>query len=79
MYTKEISISTLDEAKAFVNMTGKYMGLKIFLENNNYKIDAHSIMGVISLDMSHPITCEIEGEVPEEFYTDIEPFLVEKN
>ncbi len=75
MYTEEIVITSLDDAKRFVNITCKYSGLRIFLYNNHYKIDAHSIMGVISLDMSQPIRLEVENDsVPEEFIKDLEPF-----
>ena len=76
MYSKEIAITSLSEAKRFVNMTGKYADLRIYLYSNNYKMDAHSIMGVISLDMSQPIQLEVEdAEIPEEFLLDLEPFI----
>ena len=77
MYSKEIAITSLADAKRFVNMTGKYSDMRIFLYSSNYKMDAHSIMGVISLDMSQPIRLEVEDdEVPEEFLLDLEPFSV---
>ena len=77
MYSTEILIASLADAKRFVNMTGKYMGMRIFLYDNNYKMDAHSIMGVISLDMSHPIQLEVEDAViPEEFLLDLKPFII---
>ena len=79
MFKEEIAITSLAEAKNFVNMAGKYMGLRIFLYNNNYKMDAHSIMGVISLDMSQPIYLEVEGNnIPPEFIEDLKPFVSAK-
>lgn len=76
MFTKTISISNLEKAKSFVNMTNKYMNLKINLLSDNYVIDAHSIMGIISLDMSKPIELQAEGDGLADFENDIEAFAI---
>ena len=44
------------------------------LKCDNYIIDAHSIMGILSLDMTKPITLEAQENLPKEFLTDIAPF-----
>lgn len=77
MYTNQIIIESLSDAKNFVNVMGKYNDLKIFLYSNHYKIDAHSIMGVISVDMSEPILLEVEEDnIPDDFLQDIKTFLI---
>lgn len=77
MYTNQIIIESLSDAKNFVNVMGKYNDLKIFLYSNHYKIDAHSIMGVISVDMSEPILLEVEDDnISDDFLQDIKTFLV---
>ena len=34
---------------------------------DSYIIDAHSIMGILSLDMTKPITLEAQENLPKEF------------
>ena len=58
-------------------MTAKYDKLKINLISDIYTIDAHSLIGIISLDISNPMTLELPDEEPsEEFLKDIAPFLL---
>lgn len=79
MYTNQIIIESPLDAKNFVNVMGKYNDLKIFLYSNHYKIDAHSIMGIISLDMSKPILLEVEDDnIPNNFLQEIKAFLLNK-
>ena len=46
----------------------------INLLSDKYKIDAKSIMSVFSLDLSKPITVEIEEECPEKLKKEIQEF-----
>ena len=48
----------------FVCIANEY-DFTINLLSDKYKIDAKSIMSVFSLDLSKPITVEIEEECPE--------------
>ncbi len=77
MFTKSIKISSLDEAKSFVNITTKYDDVKMFLRVDNYEIDAHSIVGVLSIVDSEN-SAVFTADVPDnskELLKDIEPFL----
>ena len=74
MYSTTIASPDLEAAKKFVNISGKYSSHVIRLKCDHYVIDAHSIMGIISLDKTKPIILEAEGTVPSEFITDIAPF-----
>lgn len=76
MYSTKISINGIDAARAFVAMTSKYPGVKITLNHNEYSIDAHSIVGILSLDLSKHITLEAEGENLDSFKEALEPFTV---
>ncbi len=74
MYSTTIAIPNLEAAKQFVNISSKYLNYAMSLKCDNYIIDAHSIMGILSLDMTKPITLETQENLPKEFFTDIAPF-----
>ena len=73
MYTETISLSSIDAVKKFVCIANKY-DFTINLLSDKYKIDAKSIMSVFSLDLSKPITVEIEEECPEKLKKEIQEF-----
>jgi len=76
MYQKKIFLKDLDDVKNFVEMTAKYDKLKINLISDIYTIDAHSIIGIISLDIHEPITLEVpDEEPPAQFLEDIQNFV----
>ncbi len=75
MYRKQIFLKDLDDVKHFVEMTAKYEKLKINLISDIYTIDAHSIIGIVSIDIREPIMLEVpDEEPPAEFLEDIEKF-----
>lgn len=76
MFYGKIRIKNVEEARAFFEMTAKYPDLRIMLESNEYKVDGHSIIGILSLDLSRPLTISAEGEETKEFIYDLQPFTV---
>lgn len=84
MYTRNITIKNLDDAKSIVNIANKYKNLDIKLSKDDYAIDAHSIMGVISMgvlksEFSGTIALNVNGDVPEDFKKDIETYVVNES
>lgn len=76
MYCTDIFLPNLEDVKNFVDMTSKYKTLPINLVSDKYVIDAHSIIGIISLDITKPITLKIDSEdVPQAFFADLEPYI----
>lgn len=76
MYCTDIFLPNLDDVKSFVNMTSKYKMLPINLVSDKYVIDAHSIIGIISLDITKPIQLKIEEEnIPQSFIVDLQPYI----
>ena len=68
MYCTDIFLPNLEDVKNFVDMTSKYKSLPINLVSDKYVIDAHSIIGIISLDITKPIALKIDSEdVPQSF------------
>jgi phosphocarrier protein HPr len=73
-----IRLASIEDVKKFVSITNRY-GFKINLISDKYTIDAKSIMGVFSLDLSRPLTMQIEEETdPEypEFMEEAQPYFV---
>ena len=50
--------------------------IKITLNHNEYSIDAHSIIGILSLDLSKPIYLEAESDDMDAFIEELKPFTV---
>ena len=54
----EISLDSIDKVKNFVSITTKF-DAEIDLASGRYIIDAKSIMGIFSIDLSKPIRLRI--------------------
>ena len=61
MKTVDISLNTIEKVKSFVNTITKY-DYDFDLISGRYVIDAKSIMGIFSLDLSKPITLDIHAD-----------------
>jgi len=61
MKTVTISLNSIDKVKSFVNEITKFES-DFDLVSGRYVIDAKSIMGIFSLDLSKPIDLNIHSE-----------------
>lgn len=61
MKTISISLNSIDKVKTFVNEISKFDN-DFDLVSGRYVIDAKSIMGIFSLDLSKPIDLNIHAE-----------------
>ena len=61
MKTVQISLNSIDKVKSFVNEITKF-DYDFDLVSGRYVIDAKSIMGIFSLDLSKPIDLNIHAE-----------------
>lgn len=76
MKTVKISLNSIDKVKSFVNEITKF-DIDFDLVSGRYVIDAKSIMGIFSLDLSKPIDLAIHVESDEaEILEALEPYLV---
>ncbi len=77
MKTVKISLNSIDKVKSFVNDITKY-DYDFDLVSGRYVIDAKSIMGIFSLDLSKDINLNIhaEGEEAENVLQVLKPYLV---
>lgn len=76
MYSTTIAIPNIETAKSFVNVANKYGNLFMQIKSENLTIDPHSIMGVLSLDLSKTFTLETDDNYPQQFIADITPFCI---
>ena len=77
MKTVQISLNSIDKLKSFVNQISKFE-FDFDLVSGRYVIDAKSIMGIFSLDLSKPINLNIHAEEGEldNVMKEIQPYLV---
>ena len=61
MKTVQISLNSIDKVKSFVNDITKF-DVDFDLVSGRYVIDAQTIMGIFSLDISKPIDLNIHAE-----------------
>ena len=75
MKTAKISLNSIDKVKAFVNEISKF-DCDFDLVSGRYVIDAKSIMGIFSLDLSKPIDLNIHADDNvDEIMTMLKPYL----
>jgi phosphotransferase system HPr-like phosphotransfer protein len=77
MKTVKISLNSIDKVKAFVNEVTKFNS-DFDLVSGRYVIDAKSIMGIFSLDLSKPIDLNIHNEESvDTILAALAPYIVE--
>ncbi|MCX7658152.1 MAG: HPr family phosphocarrier protein [Oscillospiraceae bacterium] len=76
MKTVKIMLGTINDVKTFVNTVAKY-DFDVDLVSGRYAVDAKSIMGIFSLDLSKSIELQAHTDSPEAFFEEIKPFIVE--
>ena len=75
MKTVQISLNSIDKVKSFVNDITKF-DHDFDLVSGRYVIDAKSIMGIFSLDLSKPIDLNIHAdENIDEIMEMLKPYL----
>lgn len=59
--TMKIMLKSIDDVKVFVNEVNKVQ-CDVDLSSGRYVVDAKSIMGIFSLDLTNPIQLEIHSK-----------------
>ena len=77
MQTVYVSLNSIDKVKSFVNDISGFKN-DFDLVAGRYTIDAKSIMGIFSLDLSVPIQLNIYADQDEDKIMEaIKPYIVE--
>ena len=76
MKTVQISLNSIDKVKSFVNDITKFKN-DFDLVSGRYVIDAKSIMGIFSLDLSKPIDLNVHADDDaEEILEILKPYII---
>lgn len=77
MKAVDISLNSIDKVKNFVNLINRF-DYDFDLVSGRYVIDAKSIMGIFSLDLSKPITLHIHADDAnvDAIISELAPYLI---
>lgn len=71
----EMNLSSINDVKDFVNTVSRY-DFDVDLISGRYIVDAKSIMGIFSLDLSKPIKVNVRTDDAAEFMSQIDAFII---
>ena len=75
MRSVPIKLSFAEEEKTFVNTVNRYP-YEVDLRAGRHVVDAKSILGIFSLDLSKPITMDVYDDNCDDLIADIQPFTL---
>ena len=70
MTTVKININTINDVKDFVTIVSR-CEYDVDIVSGRYAIDAKSIMGIFSLDLSKELTLNIHSDACADFYQEV--------
>ena len=74
-----IILNTIDLVKEFVNMVNQY-GVQADVHSGSYSVDAQSILGIFTLNLTKELQLAVNSIYPEEdiedFEKDLDKFIV---
>lgn len=73
MKSVQISLQMANQVKTFVSIVQKY-SYDIDLRSDRYVVDAKSILGIFSLDLSRPLNVEIHSNDCEDLIQELKQF-----
>lgn len=77
MKTYKILLDSIDSVKDFVNLINRFKS-EIDLASGRYVVDAKSIMGIFSLELSKPLLVTVYGDDElDEIESALQPFIID--
>lgn len=79
MKSIKIRLQSIEDVKSFVSIVSQFKGY-FDLVSGRYVVDAKSVMGIFSMDLSKDLEMRIleTNEQEQEILTAIKPFIVEE-
>ena len=71
----DIRLTLAENVKTFVNIVNKY-DFEMDLRAGRHVVDAKSILGIFSLDLSKPITLDVYSDDCDDLIADIQKFTI---
>jgi len=75
MRAVNIKLSLTENVKTFVNIVNRHP-YDIDLRAGRHVVDAMSILGIFSLDLSKPVTLEVYDDNCDDLMDEIKPFVL---
>ena len=76
MKTFHLMLNSINDVKDFVNIVCRY-DFDVDLTSGRYVVDAKSIMGIFSLNLSKPIKVEVHSDDCDDLMAELQRFIVE--
>ena len=76
MKTFNIALTQINDVKNFVNIVNRY-DYEMDLTSGRYVIDAKSIMGIFSLDLTKPIKAQVHNDNCDDLLEELKPYMVD--
>ena len=71
-----VSLNKIRDITKFINLASKCQG-DVVLKSGQFAVDAKSIMGILSLDLSKPLNVEFYGDIPYAVKEGMKKFIVD--
>lgn len=71
-----LKMSFAEEVKTFVNIASRYP-YDMDLRAGRHVVDAKSMLGIFSLDLSQPITLEVYADECDDLINDLKQYILE--
>lgn len=71
-----LKMSFAEEVKTFVNIVSRYP-YDMDLRAGRHVVDAKSMLGIFSLDLSQPITLEVYADECDDLLNDLKQYIIE--
>ena len=73
----KIKLSTINDVKDFCNLASKNQG-NVILTSDRFSVDGKSIMGVMCLDLSKPVSLTVDYPISDEFANSVKKYVAEE-
>ena len=71
----QIKLNAFSDVRSFVDAAFAFDD-EVDIVTDTHKINAKSLLGMMTLDLSVPLTLHVYGDHPEKFYYQIKSYLV---
>lgn len=78
MKSANIFLGTINDAKEFVSIASRY-DFEIDLVCGRYAVDAKSLMGIFSLELTRPLQVNVQTDEPGDFFEQIARFAADRD
>ena len=76
MKSLNIKLSLAENVKNFVNVVNRF-DYEVDLRSGRHVVDAKSILGIFSLDLSKPLVLDIYSDECEDLLAQVKPFVID--